>query len=133
MIPNDEMLAIIRELLQGSEPARKRARAVLWSEVDRYVVYRANLPIGPLADDRDERRNIALRVMEKLERDDCADLREWEHRQCERRNAAPWWGFVKTVAKHRAIDHARTSRLNLARRGEPFVWAIIEPLGFLST
>jgi len=132
MISNDQWLAIIRELLRGSERTRRRAREVLWLEIFRYVVHRAKLPIGPLANDPDERREIALRVLQKLERNNYAHLREWEHRQCQRRNAAPWWGFVKVVAIHRAIEHARTSRLNLARRGEPFVWAIIEPIGYLS-
>jgi hypothetical protein len=127
MLPNDQWPALVDALLRGSAAQRREARATMWLEVDDFVVSHARLPIGPLGDDEDERRAIAVRVLRTLERADLAQIREWERRQRRRLDAAPWWGFVRMVAVRRAIDHARCSSLNTAPRGQAFAWAMVTP------
>src|SRR5690349_21140989 len=107
MLGNDKWLPIINKLLRGGDSERREARAIMWLEVADYVVRCAKMPIGPPGDDEDERRDIAVAVLRTLEKKDYAHVREWEARQLQGRNAAPWWGFVKMVACCRGIERAR--------------------------
>src|SRR5262249_50847250 len=62
---------------------------------------------------------LALMVLRKLERNDYAYLREWMRRhESAAGGTVSWWGFVQMVTRRAAIDWARTSSLNLSRRGD---------------
>jgi hypothetical protein len=100
----------------------------MWVQVQRYVVYFARLPIGPLGDDPDVRLNIAVDVMRRLEQDDFLHVRTWFNRQRYGQDRAPWWRLIWTMTRRLAIDVARGSRQNLAPRGEPYRWARIVSL-----
>ena len=127
LCPNEEWPGIIDVILAGRpETTYRRARSLMWQQVDDYVVHHVKLPIGPLGDDEDVRRDISVRVLRKLEANSYCHLREWERRQAQKRDHASFWGWIKVVVKHVSIDYARTSRRNLARRGEPFRWAVVD-------
>jgi hypothetical protein len=117
-----DWLKTINELLRGTEDERRDARTIVWLRTTDYIMHHRKLPLGPLGDDPEERRNLATKVLEKLERNDHEHIREWERRQRQGRNAASWLGFVRMVACRMAIDRTRTSKRNIARRGEPCVW-----------
>lgn len=136
--PNRDWLEIITHVLDGEGKQREEARATMWGNVKHFVehVDRGKLPIGPLADDDDALRDIAVRVLEKLERHDFAHLREWRRRQLSGRDAAQWWTFIRLVVRSKATDYARGSPLNIARRGSrkdapsgkaAFEWVRVEP------
>jgi hypothetical protein len=115
------------DLLVGDGRKYEVARDTLWSQVLQYIVHSVRLDIGPLSDDEEVRREIAYRVLAKLERNKYAHVRTWRERQRRGKDGCSWWGFVKMVARRCAIDYARTSNLNVARRGEPFRWVRVEP------
>jgi hypothetical protein len=120
--PSVQWLPIVRDVLSGDGKARNIARAILWQEVQYFVQFIVKLPIGPLNEDDEARADIALRVLQKLEAKSNANLVEWLARQVRQRDHASFWGWVKTIAWSTAIDYARTSRRNIARRGENFEW-----------
>jgi hypothetical protein len=129
-------LQIIDDLLDGAQNKQAVARTTLWCEVLHYVELCARLPIGPLSEDGDARREIGDRVLKKLEANDHALLRDWRDRQRRKRDHSSWWAFIKMVTRHRAIEYARCSSLNVARRGEPFRWVrvdLVDPLAFDET
>lgn len=127
LLANRQWPAIVRDILIGECPARDEARALLWQEVQRFVEHVVRLPIGPLNDDEDVRRDIALRVLGKLERNSNAHLAEWFARQLERRDHSSFWTWIRTITKSCAIDHARTSRLNVASRStKQFAWVRVD-------
>jgi DNA-directed RNA polymerase specialized sigma24 family protein len=115
--------AVVRAVVGDEARARQAARAILWSEVTFFVARVARLPIGPLCEDDEARADIAVRVLQKLEANGNAHLREWLARQDAGRDQASFWTWIKTIARCTAIDFARTSRRNLARRNAPFEWA----------
>ncbi|HET9622174.1 MAG TPA: hypothetical protein VFP84_12460, partial [Kofleriaceae bacterium] len=127
VLNNDQWPDVIQKLLRGSPDERRAARETLWKEVTRFVVQCAALPIGPLADDEEARRDIAVRVLKQLEDRDFRHVREWDRRRQGGRDTASWWTFVGVLVKHRAIDHARGSRLNTAPRHEGFQFAKVVP------
>jgi hypothetical protein len=127
MLRNKNWLATIDELLWGGDGERHRALDIIWLAVFNYVIFKAKLPIGPLADNEENRRNIALQVMEKLLRDDYKHTREWRRRQAQGSDCASWMGFVARVTTTKAIDYARTSKLRMSARGEHFVFADEKP------
>lgn len=99
----------------------------MWVEVQHFVVHIVRLPIGPLNDDEEARRDIALRVLQRLETDDFACVRDWLRRQQRETDSQSWWGFIKLLTKWRAIDYARTSLLNVSRRRSSFDWVRVVP------
>jgi len=126
-ILDEEWPLIIAALLGDDLRMRQEARALLWTEVQEYVLHRAQLPLPQVVDDKDVRLDIALAVLRKLERNNYAALCEWRVRHASGRNASRWWTFVSVITKSATIDWVRTSRLNLASRGAPLVWAQVEP------
>jgi hypothetical protein len=97
----------------------------MWVEVQHYVVYCAKLPIGPLNEDEDARRDIAVSLLRRLEQDQFGHVREWRRRQRRRTDHASWWGWIGLMAWSLGIDFARGSRQNIAQRGTPFRWVRI--------
>jgi len=125
--PSAQWPPIVRDVLTGEGRARERARAILWQEVQWFVERVVRLPIGPLNDDEEARRDIALRVLAKLERKSNAHLAAWYQRQLRQRDHSSFWTWIKTISWSIAIDHARTSRLNVAPRSEKrFEWVRID-------
>ncbi|HEX8110879.1 MAG TPA: hypothetical protein VF516_24270 [Kofleriaceae bacterium] len=98
-----------------------------WCQVFHHIEHTLRLGIGPLSDDKEVRRDIAVRVLQKLEANGYKHLREWVDRQRRGTDSCSWWGFINMVARRCAIDYARTSSRNVARRGEPFEWVRVEP------
>jgi hypothetical protein len=125
--PSAQWPPIVRDILVGSVSARARARTILWQEVQRFVEHVVRLPIGPLNDDEEARRDIALGVVAKLERKSNAHLAAWYARQLRQRDHSSFWTWIKTISWSIAIDHARTSRLNVAPRSEKrFAWIRVD-------
>jgi len=124
---NESWIATVTEILGSNPVARERARSVLWQHVFRVVVYVQKLPLGPLSDDIDARRDVAVATMRTLEAKDFAQLREWLARQRRQRDHAKIGRLIQLFAGQRAIELARASRMNLSRRGERFVWAKVAP------
>ena len=136
--PNEEWLQIITDLVEGEGVKREAARAAVWEGVEHYVqhVRRRKLPIGPLIDDDDAVRAISLRVMEKLVLNDFENLKRWRWRQLSGRDSAQWWTFIRIVVTSKAIDFARGSKRQIARRksrkssapsGATFQWVREDP------
>jgi hypothetical protein len=124
--PNADWPGIIDRLLgRGTHAEHKAARETMWVEVQHYVVYCARLPIGPLNEDEEARRDIAVSLLRRLEHDDFRHVREWKRRQRSGQDHAAWWGWVQLMASSLGIDFARGSRQNVARRGKPFRWVRI--------
>lgn len=123
LVPNKHWPAIIERLLDGTDAERDEARHTLWVEVQRYVLRFAKLPIGPLADDPEVRADLVVQVLHRLERDGSRHLRLWREGQRSGQTSITWWGLIGMMTRHLAIDIARGSRLQLARRKEPFRWA----------
>jgi RNA polymerase sigma-70 factor (ECF subfamily) len=90
-----------------------------------YVMQLERLPIGPMADDMEARRDIAVAVLRKLESNDYALLREWSHRHSTGQGASSWRSMLKAVTMAAAIERERASRESTARPGE---WAVVEPM-----
>jgi hypothetical protein len=128
VIHNKHWPEIIDRLLDGSDAERDEARDTLWVEVQRYVLRFAQLPIGPLADDVEVRANVALKVLDRLERAGYREVRHWRERQRRVPKGPPWWGMVGTIAYQRAIDVARVSKLRLVADRKRFEWAREVPL-----
>lgn len=127
--PSADWPDIIDQLLDSPKPRdRDNARVTMWVEVVHYVVRRARLPLGPLSDDEEIRHDVAVRVLERLERDGNRRIREWRDRQRARRDHASWWGWILRMAWSISIDLARGSRQNIASRGNPFLWAKVIPM-----
>lgn len=122
LLPNEKWPELVDRLLEGNNLERETAWNTMWVEVDHFVLRCAKLPIAKLNDDDDALRDIAVRVMKRLERNNFQHLRTWRRKQGQPR-AQVWWRYIDTVAYTVAVDYARTSRQNLARRGEPFRWA----------
>ena len=122
LLPNEKWPELVDRLLEGTPQERETAWTTMWVEVDHFVIRCAKLPIAKLNDDEDAVRDIAVRVMKRLERNNYQHLRTWRRKQGQPR-AQVWWRYIDTVAYTVAVDYARTSRQNLARRGEPFRWA----------
>ena len=106
--PNEDWPAIVDDMLGGNARVGP-ARATMWTDVMRYVVDLARLPLGPLGKDGEARRDVAVRVLWKLEANDYAALREWRRRQKKGKDQSTFWSFVKVLAMHRAIDYVRAS------------------------
>lgn len=122
LTPNRQWPGLVDRMLGGTSAERAAARETLWVEVEHCVVRFVRLPIGPLADDLEVRRNIAVAVLRRLEVDDYKHLRKWRKRQGGPDGAA-WWSLIWRMAQRLAIDAARGSRQNLALRGERYRWA----------
>lgn len=116
-------LKIIENVLAGD----KSARSAMWAQVIQHIERTVRLDIGPLSDDKEVRRDIAVVVLRKLEANDYRNLRAWVDRQHRGSDGCSLWGYINMVARRCAIDYARTSDRNLARRGEPFLWVRVEP------
>lgn len=112
-----ECRQFINDLLDGDEAARVSGRRRLWTYVWTLIQRQLTLPIGPLNDDIDEKSNIALEVMKKLEEHDYKRLRGWRDDY-----RASFGRFVQVVATRAAIDYARSYARQVAPRGQPFVW-----------
>jgi hypothetical protein len=127
--PNEEWPSIVDQLLDGERPIdRAKARAVMWFQVMNFITQRIKLPLGPLSDDPDVRSDVAVRVMERVEKDDYRWVRRWRTSQRERKNPKTWWGQVTTIAWWTSIDLARGSLLNVAPRGGKFQWQKVVPM-----
>src|SRR5215471_3593020 len=111
--PNAEWVIIVGDILSGDAGARDRGRATLWEDVADYVEHVVKLPIGPLNDDPEARRDIAMRVLQKLEAHSNAHLGRWHSRQLRKHEHASFWRLIKAISWSIAIDHARGSRLNI--------------------
>jgi hypothetical protein len=130
--PNADWPGIIDRLLgDGSDDERKAARETMWVQVQHYVVERARLPIGPLNEDKDARRDIAVSLLRRLEQRQFHHVKEWRRRQQRGQSHASWWGLIYRMAYQLGIDLARLSRQNLApREAKQFRWArvaVVEP------
>ncbi len=128
-LPNEAWPKIVDQILDGATPdVREAARSKMWVEVVYYITEEAKLPIGPLRDDDEARRNIAMRVLERLESQDYQHLRTWRKRQRAQQEHSAWWRYIQVVAKTIAIDVARGSRENTGKRGEHFRWTRVMPV-----
>lgn len=129
--PNADWPGIVDRLLGSGTPAEQdRARTTMWVEVQYYVEHYVHLPIGPLREDDEVRRDIALRVLEKLAQRDYQHIRSWRERQRTGEDRASWWGLISMCTNSISIDVARCSRQNIAPRGEPFQWVrelVVDP------
>jgi hypothetical protein len=125
--PSAQWLQTVKHLLGDDVKARNAARVILWQQVQHYIEHLARLPIGPLNDDEDARKDIAVDVLKKLEANSFAHLAEWLARQLDQKDHASFWGLVRTIARTVAIDHARMSRQNIAsRRDKRFQWVRVD-------
>jgi hypothetical protein len=125
--PSTKWPSIIDALLGEQNKTQKEARVQLWNEVGCYVERILHLPIGPLNEDLEARRDIAVKVLGKIEANDFAHIREWRRRQHLQCDHASWWTWIRTIARRTAIDFARLHSENVARRGDPFDWVKVEP------
>jgi hypothetical protein len=125
--PSVQWLSIIGQVLGSDGVEQRRAREMMWNEVGFYVEKMIGLPIGPLNDDDDARRDIAVKVLAKLEAKGFASLHEWYRRQQRGVDRASWWAWIRTIARRTAIDFARSHPANVAPRGLPFAWVRTEP------
>lgn len=127
--PNADWAGIVDRLLGGgTRTDQAKARETMWVEVEQYVVKLARLPIGPLNEDEDARRTIAVNLLRRLEQREFRHVREWRQRQQRRKDHTSWWGWIQLMAWSLGIDFARGSRQNIAPRGQPFRWARIVPV-----
>lgn len=127
--PNADWPGIIDQLLgSGTDAEHRAARETMWVEVQEYVVCSAKLPIGPLNEDEDARRDIAVNLLRRLEQDQFRHVREWRRRQRDRKDHASWWNWIRLMASSLGIDYARGSRQNVAQRGARFRWARVVPV-----
>lgn len=124
--PNAQWMVIVANILGGDTTARDRGRATLWEDVAYYVEHVVRLPIGPLNEDPDARRDIAIRVLQKLEMSSSAHLARWHARQLGKREHASFWRLIKAMSWSIAIDYARGSRRNIGKRGQNFQWIRID-------
>lgn len=121
LLPNEDWPALVDQLLRHGTEAAVAARSTLWSQLYRYLEH-TRLPIGPLADDPDVRRDLAVKLMERLEENDFRHLHHWRRAQRQKPRAS-WWPWIHTIVQRMAIDAARASKRNLDRRGNPHQWA----------
>lgn len=129
LLPNSHWPELVDRLLgSGSTDDGTAARTTMWLQIQRYVVHIARLPIGPLSDDPEVRRDLSVRVLQKLEKDDYQHVRTWRERQRTRCARGSWWTLISTVTRSLATDLARGHKQNLARRGDNYVWARIVPM-----
>jgi hypothetical protein len=120
---NSEWPDIIQRVLGDGAPAeRNAARELLWTQVTAYVLHGAPLPLGPLNDDEEVRRNIAMKLLARLEKQRCRRLADWLARSLRNPGTSSWWGWIKATVWHIGIDEGRASRLNRAPRSAPFDW-----------
>jgi hypothetical protein len=112
---NDAWPGLIDRLLDGSLSERQEARAVMWVSVVSFAEM-CRLPLGALSDDLDVRRDVATRLLERLERDDFRALRTW------RADPGKWWTYIRHSLRGLCIDVTRTSKRNIAPRGQPCQW-----------
>lgn len=125
---NSQWPAIADQLLGDSKADQAVARRTLWIEVRRYVEHVADLPIGALAEDVETRRDVAVKVLEKLEAKEYAAVRKWRRRRASGgANAAPWWGWINKITRNASIDIARSSKQNVARGRKKFNWIRLSP------
>jgi hypothetical protein len=113
--------AVVDHLLGSSPVDQRAAREILWSEVQRYVDG-ARLPIGPLACNVDVRRDVWLKVLQRLETDNYERIRHWRVRRHVRPAGSTWWGWIRTIVVRASIDYARDSEENIAPRRQNFRW-----------
>ena len=78
---DSEVIAIVDDILGRDPAARDAARARLWPQVELYVTRVADIPLGPLSDDQDVRRDIFVSVMTTLEANHFARLGAWRARR----------------------------------------------------
>src|SRR5215470_2005742 len=89
LLSNQHWATLVDRVLgYGTRAEHVAARATMWVEVERFVVHRARLPIGPLTDDLEVRRNIAVSLLRRLEQHDYRHLRLRRERQREYRQGA---------------------------------------------
>jgi hypothetical protein len=124
--PSARWPSLIDDVLSRDHRAHE-ARVQMWNEVGFYVEQVLDLPIGPLNENEEARRDIAVRVLAKLEAHEFAHIKEWRRRQRLQRDHASWWTWIRTIARRTAIDFARGHEENVAPRGKPFEWVKIEP------
>ena len=125
--PSESWLAIVDQLIEGSPTERRKAREILWQQVEEYVVKVARLPMGPLNEQDDARRAVALAVLQRLEQDQYRHVKAWRERQRLQRDNAAWWNWINVLARRAGVDVARSSDENLAPRGKPFQWVRVIP------
>jgi hypothetical protein len=112
---------LVDEILDGDPVQHGRACKDLFVYVWQRVLM-MRLPIGPLREDRDERADIAVCVMKKLEAGGYERLRDWRCRQIARQDHATFKTFIGVVAYRAAIDHARSHPRQVAPRNKSFAW-----------
>lgn len=122
LFDDSEVISIVDDILGRDPVARDAARARLWPQVELYVTRVADIPLGPLSDDQDARRDIFVSVMTTLEASHFARLGAWRARRLNHTDGSTFWGLVRITTYHRSIDYARAHPLNIASRLMPFCW-----------
>jgi hypothetical protein len=125
---SSESTRIIAEVLEDAGDKHQEARARLWQEVIDYVMQLERLPIEPMADDKEARRDVSVAVLRKLESNDYALLRDWMSRDRTGQGASSWRSVLNAVTMAAATDWARASQQNTARPRVPWGWAVVEPM-----
>lgn len=121
-----ELELIVDDILGRDPAARAIARKRLWPQVELYVTRVAKLPLGPLREDEEARRDVYVAVMTTLEANNFARLGAWRARRLNGTDRSSFWGLVRVTAQHRSIDYARAHPRNIAGRGSPFCWVCEE-------
>lgn len=122
LLTDSKLLPVVDDVLGWDPRARKAARARLWQQVELYVMNVADLKLGRLNDDPDVKRDIFVAVMGILEANHFAKLGAWRARRLTRTSRSSFWGYLKIITRHRAIDYARAHPRNIGRRAEPYRW-----------
>jgi hypothetical protein len=105
--PNAEWPAIIGDILGSDAKAHETARSTMWLEVTCYIEGIATLPSGFFNDDEEARRDIAVRVLRRLEARSYFHLKEWLARQLRKQDHVSWWAWINTISRCISIDYGR--------------------------
>lgn len=121
---------LLEPLVRGTLAGDRRAWSDLWCALDPFIEkiagrYRAT---SRLSASEDERRNVVVRVMERLHADDCHRL-QGLHEALLRRDGSfrPW---LSTVTMNAAISYTREHPEHLGEHdsNDPGGWVNFEPL-----
>jgi len=97
-------LRVVDDLWADHAQRKATARATLVRAVRRYVEHDARLP-SAVPGDTGARRQLAVRVLHRLTRDDNACLRDWRARAGRRCDHCTWSTLLQVVTVHQAFAH----------------------------
>ncbi len=119
----DRLADLVKRTIAGDERAWGALWLVLDPRIERIAGQRRLM--GPLSVERDERRDVVVRVMGQLQEDGFRRLGELLE-VVERRDGS-FWCRITTIVKSAAVDHVRAHAENVGSRSEAR-WAVLGAL-----